>query len=329
MRFLSVVGKKYGGRLGAIEPMYLEFTDPLMDLGHKVEHFDHAEIRKRFGSLACGERFVKQVRSGGYDGVLYQTAGQDWMPREAIREAGCFAPIVAWNSDDDWQWESYTKALAPYFTFMVTTYPHIYEANRKLYPNLRLSQWGCYDRFAEFSRMKDLDFTFAGNVYGQRNEECRFLLNNAKLQVYGPGSGLVRLGLPYFRGAGRISIVYGRSVNFRDLNVIWNRSKVSYTPMGASADPKMLQIKSRTFEMGLSGTLMLCQHSPYLECYYEPNREFVSFHDLDDCAQKARYYLAHETERARIAKSYHDRTKAEHMWQHRFAKLFRDIDLQG
>jgi spore maturation protein CgeB len=111
------------------------------------------------------------------------------------------------------------------------------------------------------------------------------------------------------------------------MNEIWNRTKISYTPMGASVDQQLLSIKSRTFEMGLSGTLMLCQHSPNLEMYYEPNKEFVPFETLEECVDKAKYYLAHENERARIAKSYHDRTRAEHMWQHRFVQLFCDLGL--
>ena len=152
MRILSAVGKYFYGRPEAIEPMYLEFTDPLVDLGHEVEHFDHGQMREQFGLEECGERFVERVKTGRYDVVLYQTAGQDWMHQEAIREAGHYAPIVAWNSDDDWQWESYTRHVAPYFTFMVTTYPHIYEASRDQHPNLKLSQWGCYDRFADFGR---------------------------------------------------------------------------------------------------------------------------------------------------------------------------------
>lgn len=327
MRVLSTVAKGYYGSSIACEPMYLEFTDPLRALGHEVDHFDHLATRGRFGLAECGELFVREVREGGYDVVLYQTSGEDKMPREAVREAGRYAPIVAWNSDDDWQWNSYTKHLCPYFAFMVTTYPDIYDANKKDFPNLRLSQWGCYDRYADFGHAKDLDFAFVGKVYGLRQRQCRYLRRKAGLQAYGTGARLVRLGLPWFRGAQRLPWLSGPPLPFDEVNDIWNRSKVSFTPMEASSDPHLLQIKGRTFEMGLSGTLMLCQHSPHLERYYEPGKEFVAFEDLDDCAEKADFYLKHETELARIARAYHDRTRAEHLWQHRFTKLFQDIGL--
>jgi spore maturation protein CgeB len=331
MRILSTVSKHYYRRPEAIEPMYLEFTLPLAKLGHAVDHFDHINTRAQSGPEVCGEQFVQQVKNGGYDVVLYQTAGQDWMVREAIGDAARSAPVIAWNSDDDWQWESYTSQVARHFTFMVTTYPQVYEPNARQYPNLLLSQWGCLDTYADHTRPKDLDFTFAGQMYGSRGQECAYLRRVAGLKVYGLGAARVNHPWLYLRGLRRITrrlpVVGERAILFKDVNDIWNRSKVSYTPMGASVDPKLLSIKSRTFEMGLSGTLMLCQHSPHLERYYEPGKEFVPFHDLDDCAEKAKYYIRHDSERDRIAEAYRRRTGAEHMWEHRFRQLFRDAGL--
>jgi spore maturation protein CgeB len=123
----------------------------------------------------------------------------------------------------------------------------------------------------------------------------------------------------------RFPALYGRAITYEEINKIWNRSRVSYTPMESSRVPSILQIKSRTFEMGLSGTLMLCNRSPNLDLYYDEGREYVGFDTLEECADKARYYLAHEAERAQIAMAYRRRTLAEHLWRHRFANLFADI----
>jgi hypothetical protein len=327
VKVLSVVRKQYYSRVEAVEPLYLEFTDPLRELGHEVDHFDQFAARDQYGIEGCGERFLSVVAGGAYDVVLYQTSDSPHMPPDAIAAARDHAVIIAWNSDDDWQWDTQTSHLAPYFSYMVTTYPHIYEQNHAQQPNLLLSQWGCYDGFADFSREKDLGFTFAGNVYGSRNRECRVLRRTAGLQTYGAGARLVHLRLPFVRGVSRVRPLYGPALTFAAINDIWNRTRVSFTPMGASIDDSQLQIKSRTFEMGLSGTLMLCQHAPSLEAYYEPDREFVAFTSIEDCADKARFYMQNERERARIAKAYHDRTQAEHLWQHRFTALFKTVGL--
>jgi spore maturation protein CgeB len=333
MKILACVSRGYYGNANTVEPMYIAFTEPLREMGHAVDHFDHYLNGLNLGVERTNELFLQRVRSGGYDAILYQTACQD--PRlinEAVREAGRHAPIIAWNSDDDFAWESQTKYMAPAFTFVYTTYPHIYEQNRAAHPNLRLSQWGCFDHFGDFERPKDLDFTFAGQIYGDRVRSCRYLVKHAGLRVYGYLSGMVRL--PSFLFAPgirkithRFPSLYGAPVHYDAINDIWNRSRISYTPMEASADANILQIKSRTFEQGLSGTLMVCRQSPNLEQYYEPGKEFVPFGDLDDCIEKVKFYLQHEPARARIVAAYRDRTRAEHMWRHRFRKMFEEIGL--
>ncbi|HZK82082.1 MAG TPA: glycosyltransferase [Humisphaera sp.] len=331
MRILSVVGRTYYGQPHAIEPMYLQLTLPLQGLGHQVDHFDHLETTQKIGPAECGEQFVRTVRAGGYDLVLYQTGGQDQMTRGAIPQAAKYAPIVAWNSDDDWQWESYSQHIAPLFTFVVTTYPHIYEAHRKQFPNLLLNQWGALDTYADFGRTKDLDFTFAGQVYRNRAPELRKLWLKAGLKVQGMGSLRIWCTPLNHRGfrdvAAKVFPSIKRAMAFAEVHEIWNRSKISYTPLGASVNPGLLQIKGRVFEMGLSGTLMLCQHSPALERYYECGKEYVSFGNLDECIEKARYYLSHEADRQKIAAAYYRRTKGEHLWEHRWKQLFRDVGI--
>jgi spore maturation protein CgeB len=300
-------------------------------MGHHVDHFDHMRITKETGPAACGEQFVRAVRAGGYNVVLYQTAGRDQMARDAIPQAARYAPIVAWNSDDDWQWDSYTRHITPLFTFSVTTYPHVYESQRREFPNLLLSQWGALDTYSDYEREKDLDFTFAGQVYKNRVPELRALWRRAGLQVRGMGSLRIRCAPLNHRGfrdaAAKLFPSINRAMAFQEVHEIWNRSKISYTPLGASVNPSQLQIKGRIFEMGLSGTMMLCQDSPAIERYYECGKEFISFGDLDECIDKVRHYLSNEADRRRIAEAYYRRTTREHLWEHRWNRLFEDIGL--
>jgi spore maturation protein CgeB len=334
MRILSCVSKGFYGRTDAVEPMYIAFTEPLRALGHEVDHFDHYRLNREIGPAATGEQLVSKVRGGRYDAVLYQTACHEARNIvEPVKECGRYAATIAWNSDDDFAWETQTSLMAPSFTFMFTTYPHIYEQNRARHPNLRLSQWGCFDGFGDFDRPKDLDFTFAGQIYPSRVAPARYLKERAGLQIFGAMSGRVTtpafLYWPVIRKVTfRFPSIYGAPINFDKINDIWNRSRISFTPMEASVSDDILQIKSRAFEQGLSGTVMVCRQSPNLDRYYEPGREFVPFDDLDDCVDKVKFYLQHESERARIARAYHDRTRGEHMWTHRFRTMFNEIGLR-
>jgi spore maturation protein CgeB len=322
MRILSVVRQNYYGNPGIPEPLSIYLTEPPRQMGNEVEAFDHFEAQRSYGKEAATARLIDKIRRGRFDLVLYQTSGEEPVDTSALAGMTQRICLAAWNSDDDWQWEI-TRQLAQHFTYMITTYPHIYEQHRVAYPNLLLSQWGCLGRFSDFARKKDIDFSFAGAVYANRNSACRYLQRRAGLKCFGRGTRLLRLGIPYFRGAFKLTWIAGAARSFQEINDIWNRTRVSYTPMRGGPNGEVLSLKSRTFDMGLSGTLMLCEHSPNLERYYEPGRECVTFETMEDCADKALWYLSHELERARIARRYHERTLREHMWVQRFTDLFR------
>jgi Glycosyl transferases group 1 len=326
MRILSVVRRNYYGNPNVREPLSIYFTEPLRRMGHDVETFDHFEARRAYGKDRATAHLIEKIRGRAFDLVLYQTSGEEPVETSGLAEKARMTCLAAWNSDDDWQWET-TRHLASHFTYVITTYPHIYERHRTIYPNLLLSQWGCLGPFSDFGRKKDIDFSFAGAVYATRISACRYLQRRAGLKCFGRGARLLRLGVPYFRGVFRLRWIAGAALGFDEINDVWNRTRVSYTPMTGGPDGEVLSLKSRMFDMGLSGTLMLCEHSPNLELYYEPGRECVTFESLEDCAEKALWYLSHESERARIAQRYYDRTLREHMWQHRFEELFGRMGL--
>jgi len=328
MRILSVVRHSYYGNRRATEPFFLHFTAPLRQMGHEVATFDHYEAARNFGKSAATHSLVERILRGAFDVTLYQTSGREPIETRALRDLSRRFCVIAWNSDDDWQWESATSRIAADFTYMVTTYRSVYESSGATHPNLLLSQWGCYDGLARFACSKDLALTFVGQLYRTRVRQCRYLSRTVGLKAFGGGARLLKLGLPYFRGARYIPWLCGNPLTFERVHDVWNRSRISFTPMESSGrSGATLQLKGRAFEMGLSGTLMLTNQNPALENYYVPGREFVPFYDLNDCADKAKFYLAHEGERARIAEAYRDRTLAEHLWRHRFERLFHQIGL--
>jgi hypothetical protein len=245
------------------------------------------------------------------------------MDREAIERAKRHAPIVAWTGDDEGEWENYTRGVAPLFSHVVTTSRDVYHANRGTVGNLVLSQWGCLDTYADFARTKDLDFTFAGRIDATRVADCRRLRQLAGLRAFGLGAIqvnhplLARLPFP------------DRPLELKQVHEVWNRSKVSYAPPGELHGPAAGHVSARVFEMGASGTMMLCRRNWEVERFYEPGKEFVAYESVEECADKAKFYLRNEAERSRIAEAYQRRTRAEHMWEHRFLQLFRDIGVGG
>jgi spore maturation protein CgeB len=325
MRVLSIVVRRYGWT-SAREPLSLYFTQPLIQLGHEVDTLDHYAAARRLGRERATEAMVEKIRSGKYHLVLFQNAGKVPVDTAPLKELSRQWPIVSWNSDDDWQWPL-TSGRAGDFTYMVTTYPSVYRAHREKYPNLLLSQWGCLET-REPRYRKSIDFSFAGAVYKTRNRDCRQLRRKAGLRCFGRGARLANLGIPYFKGAFRLPLISGGAVDFEGINAVWEKTRISYTPLKGGPSGEVLSIKSRVFDMGYARTLMLCEAAPDLDAYYEDGKEMVTFSTLEDAAEKARFYTKNENARAAIAGGYRARTLREHMWTHRFQAMFEAMGLR-
>jgi spore maturation protein CgeB len=263
--------------------------------------------------------------------VFVETSLDEFHP-DVLDEARHHTVTLAWNSDDDWRWAPYSSQWCAHYSYMVTTYRHIYEQNVATNPNLLLSQWGCTGLFDGARTAKDLSFTFVGACYPGRTEFLAAVKARTPLRIYS------KAGSPEMSRFDRVRrrasrVLYGQSIapvgqrlDYADVNGVWNRTKVSLTPLEASKD-RHLQIKGRVFEMGLSGTVMLCSRNAALAEFYEAGTEYVDYESVEECCEKARYLMTHDSQRKRIADAYRERTRREHMWSQRYDRLFAQIGL--
>jgi spore maturation protein CgeB len=323
LRILTATFYRYYGQPGTVEPQYYYLCKVPEAMGHEVDFFDYRAVVAEQGRDAMRRQFLDKLRRGRYDAAFIATYEDDF-DRETLEEAKRLTDTFGWNSDDEWRWDSYSSRYVDAYTHMVTNDPGVYEANRARHPNLLRFQWACTGFWDGSERPKDIEFSFAGQVYGKRKQQIAYLALRAGLESWGLGSGRPwparRAGGP-LRRATSAALVYlpslGRDViAFDDINAIWNRSAVSFTPLDSS-DGSARQIKSRVFDMGLSGSLMLAHRAPHLDEYYEPGREYVPFETLPEAVEKARFYIANEPARRKVARAYAERTRNEHMWSHR------------
>ena len=81
-------------------------------------------------------------------------------------------------------------------------------------------------------------------------------------------------------------------------------------------------IPLRAFDiMGAGGFLMTNYQADFLD-YFIPDEDFVYYESTEDLIDKCHYYLAHETERARIARSGYEKVKAHHSYEVRLKEIF-------
>jgi hypothetical protein len=329
MRILACIPYHYYDTPGSTLS-YAYTAGVLRRMGHTVHVFEFIEQATE-NKEGMNDFFLDCVARGGYDLVFVETSKDEFYP-DVLDQARQITTTVAWNSDDDWRWETYSKLWAPHFTWMVTTYPHVYEAHKGGTSNLLLSQWGCTGLFDGSHVEKDVEASFVGLLYGQRTRLLNRVQRSVGLEIH---TSSARWDPSVFA---RIRSRVGRTIagqhlepvrerlDYRHVNEIWNRSMVSMTPLQASVGGGY-QVKGRVFEMGLSGTVMVCDAFEALHRYYEPGVEYLEFESAEECAERIRYLIRNDAERKRMAQAYRRRTLAEHMWEHRWSALFHEIGL--
>ena len=195
--------------------------------------------------------------------------------------------------------------------------------------------------YKPYDLAKEVDVSFVGQAYGERPEFIHFLRGQGiDVRVWGPGweylvdypsrNPLRRLWKSFQKPDGRIrfpqAIVGGRLSDL-DLVKTYSRSKVNlgFSSCGEThtQGERILQIRLRDFEVPMSGGFYLVEYMEELEEFFETGKEIVCYRGREECAEKAKYYLAHESERERIRQAGHQRCLRDHTWQRRFENAFK------
>jgi hypothetical protein len=88
------------------------------------------------------------------------------------------------------------------------------------------------------------------------------------------------------------------------------------------------QVKLRDFEVPLAGGFYLVEEAPDHAELYDIGREIVTWKSPEELVDKTRYFLAHPTERERIAAAGQQRATRDHTWEKRFRGLFDRLGLK-
>jgi hypothetical protein len=77
----------------------------------------------------------------------------------------------------------------------------------------------------------------------------------------------------------------------------------------------------RLYEATGVGSLLLTDAKRNLQEIFAPGREVVAYDSLEECVELAAHYLAHEDERAAIARAGQARTLSDHTYHHRMQEF--------
>jgi glycosyltransferase involved in cell wall biosynthesis len=82
-------------------------------------------------------------------------------------------------------------------------------------------------------------------------------------------------------------------------------------------------LNMRVFEALACKRFLLTESVPDLHRHFEDGKHLVTFKTIDEAVEKARYYLAHDEERNRIAEAGHQAFLSHHTYMHRAKEILK------
>lgn len=129
------------------------------------------------------------------------------------------------------------------------------------------------------------------------------------------------------------SVALHDPVSDADYVALFSRSRISlgFMLLGDTHRTRhpLRQVRLREFEAPMSGAFYLTDWIEELADHYEIGREIVCYRSHEELVDRARYYLAHDTEREAIRRAGYERARRDHTWQQRFETLFERLGREG
>lgn len=330
---------------------YYNFYDTMVKMEggkHKVIYFPLEKLRE-VGRDAMNEMLLETVRREKPD-LCFFMIFTDEIKKETIKEIteNSGAITYCWFSDDQWRFDNYSRYWAPLFHFISTTDSQASAKYKKIgYNNVIKTQWAVNPNiFKPQDVPLKYDATFIGQAHGNRRQMIAAIRDGGvQVECWGKGWPRGRVSqdeMIRLICESRVTINLTRlsdALTLKGIGKIFlNRRADSsyhlYSPLAWWNNIKSLshkfgtQIKGRNFEIPGCGAFLLTGDADNLREYYEDGKEIVIFKDAYDAAEKAKYYLAHDGERLRIARAGYERTLREHTYEERFKKIFEAMGLK-
>ncbi len=309
---------------------FTNFVGPLERLGHQVRVFD--TMPSGAEPTETGRALLTSVREFEPDLLLCLLSTNE-VPLDAIREAGQLTTTANWFADDSWRFSWFSKKVAPAFDWTLTTSRRAERKYLKLGVSTVFLPWACNTAVFHPSKgSKQFDVSFVGQRHGNRGRMVERLQADG-LDVYARGAGWP-----------------GGRVGWLEMAEIFSTTRVNLSLSESSAGPLVrrgwrfrgayrmdrallpffpppAQMKARIFEItGCGGFCITGPFDELAECF-DPGSEVVVASTYREVRDGIRHFLAHEDERAGIARAALEKCRSEHTYERRFAQLFNRIYL--
>lgn len=305
--------------------------------GHTTLLIDDRRLRRNIGERLTQRWVLAATRRFRPDFIFFSKALG--LTLDTVETLVRDRPTVLWYQDPQWYRDVHLPEVAHTLsvgrqvgTFFVTGFERQWRAlglNAKLLPSAADRDI----RPVRPSRRFAADVAFIGTGPGVRHggagfahERADFLVTLADalgsavhVRVWGGGWEAYRDRLDWG----------GRPVFGRDLSGVCSSSGIVLGINPARAEGATFYTSDRIWMMILGGGFYLGRRSPGLDQMLEDGTHCAWYDNAEECAARAQYYLAHESERERVRAAGEARVRERHTFDQRVSYLLAQEEWTG
>jgi len=305
--------------------------------GHRTLLIDDRRLRRNIG-LALTQRWVLAAARRFRPDFIFFSKGLG-LTLETVAELVRDRPTVLWYQDPQWYRDAHLPEIAHTIaigrqvgTFFVTGFEGEWRAmglNAKLLPSAAdrdIRPVPADPRFAA-------DVGFIGTGPGVQHGGAGFAPERAEFLVslagaLGTGVRVRAWGGGWEAYQDRIEWG-GRPVFGRDLSRVCSSSAIVLGINPARAEGATFYTSDRIWMMMLGGGFYLGRRSPGLDRLLVDGEHCAWYDDAEECAAKARHYLAHPAERERVRAAGEALVRTHHTFDQRVECLISGAEWRG
>jgi len=282
------------------------FLNTLLNMEYDLVAYDLFAARTKYGKNVAND-ILKEICFRFNPDVAFFILFKDELDINSLLEIRQILKIktINWFCDDHWRFNTFSQYYAPYFDYVVTTFPEAVEKYKQIgCKKIIVSQWG-FNQF--LYRKLDLEYKYDVSFVGQPHGDRIKFINSLKKV----GINVVTFGFGWPNGR----------VSTYEMVKIFNQTKINLNLSNASRG-RINQVKGRDFEIPGSGGFMITGDSEDLKQYFLPGKEIETYKNLAELVEKIKYYLRRDAEREAIKENGYIRAQREHTYEIRLNKIF-------
>lgn len=310
---------------------YNNFYDSLLNIKNlDVKEFDWVTLIRKYGKAEMNKLLIKEVKEFKPDLVFFSIF-RDEFNKETLKKISKKTITFNWFADDVSRFESFIKYWAFYFNWVSTLSESLIPKYKSIgYKNVVLTQWASNPRiYRKLNLPKKYNITFVGQAHGNRKRIVAEIKRKGfDIHVWGWGWKSNQIELEKM-----VEIFNQSKINLNFTLAAYNfRFYTRFLPWFLQSGVDFLErgrsfLNGRTFEVPACGGFQLSGEISSLGKYYKIGEEIIVYKNLEDLAEKTKYYLKNENAREKIAHAGFERTLKDHTYEKRFLKIFNEIGL--